>query len=108
MKSSHKPVEVFGASDLGVQRVVVHDVVPVHTAGTSLQAWRNVAVTDAKCGKIGNYRRGLCEREFTIELQAIGRARDVWTLLHDFRNHATDQGGSVPRSTASGLTSSLA
>src|ERR1700693_1453034 len=58
-ESSHQAVEVFGAADFGVQRVVVHDVVPVHAAGAGLQAWRNIAMTYAECGKVGNDRRSL-------------------------------------------------
>jgi len=54
-------------------------------------------VTDADSGEVGNDRRRLGEGEAAIELQAIGRARNVLTGLHDSRNHTTDQPGSVPR-----------
>ena len=36
MESSHKAFKVLGAADLRVERVVIDDVVAVHTAGTSL------------------------------------------------------------------------
>jgi len=103
-----KAVEVFRAADFRVQRVVVHDIVSVHTSGTSFQTRRDIAVTDAKCSKVRNDGRSLGKREIAIELQAIGGARDFRIRIHDSRNHTTDQGGKVPRFRASAFISSLA
>ena len=72
-----KAVELLSAADLRVEGVVIHDVVSMHAAGASLQARRDIAVTDAKCGKIGNNFGRLSKPEVAIELQAIGRERDV-------------------------------
>ena len=65
-------------------------------------------MTDAERGEVGNDRRGLRESKVAIELQTIRRERDVRAYIHDCRNHATDQGGSVPRFRALSVTSSLA
>ncbi len=65
-------------------------------------------MADAECGEVRNDRFGVGKREIAIELQAISRARDVRRPVHDFRNHATDHGGSVPRCSVSAFTPSLA
>ena len=65
-------------------------------------------MTYAEGGKVGNDRRSLSESKFAIELQALGRERDWRAWLHDSRNHATDQAGSVPRFRASAFACSLA
>lgn len=108
MESGHKTVEILDASDFWIQRAVIHDVVSMHASGTSLQERRNVAVTDAKRGKVGNYLLGLIESKVAVELQAIGGARKFEFWLHDSRNHSTDHAGRVPRFRASAFTSSLA
>ena len=108
MESGHKTVEVLDASDLWIQRAVIHDVISVHASGTSLQARRNVAVTDAKRGKVGNYLLGLIESKVAVELQAIGGTWEFEFWLHDSRNHSTDHAGRVPRFGASEFVSSLA
>jgi len=63
-------------------------------------------MTDAERGKIRNDIGRLDEGKIAIELQAISRTRDGRALLHDFRNHTTDQEGNVPCMIASTLTSS--
>ncbi len=63
-------------------------------------------MTDAERGKIRNDTGRLDEGEIAIELQAISRTRDGRALLHDFKNHTTDQGGNVPCRIASAVTSS--
>src|ERR1700722_2115943 len=107
MESSYEPVEVFGASDFRVQRIVIDNVVTVHAAGTGFQQRRNIEMTDAKLGKVGHDRGSLREREVAIELQAISREREVGTLLHDSRNHTTDQGSSMTRLRSLPVTPSL-
>ena len=104
----YKAVELFRAADFGVERIVIYDVVSMHAAGASLEARRDVAVTDAEHGKIGNNFGCLLECEFLIELQAIGGERDVRTGLHDSKDHTTDHAGSVPCWRVSLFTSSLA
>ena len=65
-------------------------------------------MTDAECGKVGNYRHRLGESKVAVELQAIGGERDVRAWLHDSKNHTTDQAGNVIRGRASAFTCSLA
>src|ERR1700686_1760535 len=48
MQGGHKMVEFFSRANLRIKRVVIDDIVSVHAAGTSLQAWRDVAVADAE------------------------------------------------------------
>src|SRR5580693_3339152 len=108
MQSFHKAVKLLGGADLGVEGVVIDDIVSVHAARTRFQARRYVAVTDAERSEVGNYRRSSSESEVVVELQAIGCARDVRMCRHDSRNHTTDQAGNIPCCSASRLTCLLA
>src|SRR5258706_8751135 len=102
----HETVELLGAANFWVESVVIYDVVSMHAAGASLQAGRDVTVTHAKRGKIRDYRSSLSEGEIAIELQAIGRERDLRESLHGSRSHTTDHAGNGPRFRASMLSSS--
>lgn len=108
VENFHKAIEILGSANLRIERIVIDNVVSMHASGASLQARRQIAVTDAERGKIGDDRRCLREREVAVQLQAIGRARNVRRRRHDFRNHKTDQPGSIPRSMVSAPASGLA
>ena len=58
--------------------------------------------------RYGTIRLRLGECEVAIELQAIGRARNFATGLHDSKDHTTDHAGSVPCWRVSSFISSLA
>ena len=64
-------------------------------------------MTNAERRKVRNDRGRLRESEVAIELQAISRARYGRAKFHDFRNHITDQGGSVSRASTSAPASSV-
>ncbi len=70
-------LEVRGAADLRVERVVVDDVVAVRAAGARAKVRRAVQVADAERGQVGHERGGIGEGEAGVELQAIGGARDL-------------------------------
>ena len=77
VESGDKAIEVFRGADFGIEGIVIYDVVSVHAAGAGLEARRNVAMTDSKIRQIGNDLSCLREGEVAIELQAIGRARNM-------------------------------
>ena len=90
-ESRHKAIKFFRSSDLGIQGVVIDDVVAVHAARPRLEEWRDVAMADAESGEVGNDCRCLHESKIAIELQAIGCERMLGCAVHDSRNQTTDQ-----------------
>src|ERR1700733_3509658 len=77
MKGRDKSIEVLGAADLRVERIVVDNVVAMHASGTGLETRGDIAVTDAERGKIRDNFDCLLESEIPIELQPVCRERDV-------------------------------
>jgi hypothetical protein len=69
-------LEIRECADLGVESVVVHDVVAVRAAGAGAEVGRAVHVADAECRQVRHDRRGLAEGEAGVQLQAVGGARN--------------------------------
>jgi hypothetical protein len=76
MESVHQRIEFLGTTDFRIKRIVIYDVVSVHTARARLQNWREVDMTDAEHGKIGDNRCGVREPKVAVQLQTIGCAWD--------------------------------
>ena len=74
--SASTMLEIVFSAELGIERVVVDDVVAVRAAGARLQVWRRVDVADAERGEIGHEPAPLLEAEVLRELQTVGGARD--------------------------------
>src|SRR6266853_3055923 len=102
MKRGDEAVEIFRRANLRIEGVVVDDIVPVHTAGTSLKAGGNITVADADVRKIGNDFGRLIKCEVAIQLKAVSCHRYVRTRCHDSSDHTTDHGGNSPSSRESG------
>ena len=64
------------AAELGIERVVVDDVVAVRAAGARLEERRGIEMADAERLQIRHDRGGVVEAEARRELQAIGRDRN--------------------------------
>ena len=99
---STKRAVVLRRADLGVERAVVDDVVPVRRAGARFEIRRRVDVRDAQRGEIRHERRRVGEAEAGVELQPVRRAR-----RHDSRNQPTLQGGSGAASARAGTSPSV-
>lgn len=69
-------LEFRARPDLGIELVVVANVVAMRAAGRCLENRRGVNVADSEFVKIPRDRAGIVEREPLIELQAVGRGRD--------------------------------
>jgi hypothetical protein len=94
-------LQILIAADLGIDRVVVDDVVAVRAAGAGLEVGRAVDVGDAQFRQVGHDGLGVLEGERLVELQAVGGQRGLHRLHGDgggrggrFRGDATflDQG----------------
>ncbi len=59
-------------ADLGIERIVVHDIVTMWTARTSLEKRGRIYMTYPQRMEVWNYYGGVVEREVTVELQAVG------------------------------------
>src|SRR5579862_904795 len=105
VKSPDKAVEVFGTADLRIERIVIDDVVAMHATRTSFEAGRDVTVADAKGRKIGNDGARLVESKLAVELQTIGRSRNLEASRHVCRDQVTAHGGSIPGFRSLSLTS---
>src|SRR3954468_11779351 len=68
---------VFGRADFGIERVVVDDVVAVEATWPGAQIWRGVEVGDAERTEVRDYCRRIAKGEMRIQLQAIGRSRNL-------------------------------
>ena len=64
------------AAQFRIDVVMIHHVVAVPAAGSRLQIWRAVNVTDAKIMQIICDRRGIVECEILMKLDAIGGERN--------------------------------
>src|SRR5690606_39838334 len=76
---------VVGAAELGIERRVVADVVPVGAAGSRPQHGRQIQATDAEVLKVVGDAGGLRESEGRLELEPVraggipaGHARRHW------------------------------
>src|SRR5215472_934521 len=78
-----KSVVVLAGTDLGIQSVMVDDVVSVQTAGPRAQVRRGIDMADAESAEVGNNRDCVAKREMLIELQAVGRSWDLILPLHE-------------------------
>ena len=65
-------LELGLGADLGVEPVVIDDVVAVRRAGPRLHQRRRIQMTDAEPGEIRDERLGVAEREPLVELQPVG------------------------------------
>ena len=63
LKRGHHPVEGRLVAEFRIQRVVIHDVVPVRASRPRLQPWRSINVADAQTRQIGRELRGFVETE---------------------------------------------
>ena len=77
LEPSHESRVSLGAAELGVDRVVVGDVVAVRAAGARREVRRGVARADAELRQILDELRGGVEREASMQLETIGAQRSV-------------------------------
>ncbi len=73
-RRDERPV-VVGVAELGVERVVIDDVVAVQRTGARFEIRRAVDVRDPEPLQIGDERGRVGEAEAGVELQAVRRAR---------------------------------
>src|SRR4051812_39392879 len=97
----YQPPVILFASEFGVQRGWVDDVVAVRATGPGFQVRRGVEIADSKLGQVWHEIRRLREGEVTVKLQPVCGAG----YPHPARYHTTDQPGS---SRPSSVTPSLA
>ena len=71
LKPLHEPRVCFGAAELGVDRVVVGDVVAVRAAGARREVGRGVARSDAELRQVLDELGGRVEREAGMQLETI-------------------------------------
>ncbi len=93
---------LFGRADLGIERTVVDDVVPVRRAGARAQVRRRVDVRDPQRREVRDQRGRIGEAEAGMELQPVRRAR-----RHESRNQPTLHGLSVPPPAPAGTSPSV-
>ncbi len=90
----HKATELLLGADLGVQLVVVNNVVSVLTSGTRLQDGGSVAVTHAELFQVRREFARVLKAKTAIELQAVGgerphsafRRRDAFETIGGLRS----------------------
>ena len=70
-------LEGLRRADLGVEPVVVDDVVAVATARTGLEVGRAIDVADAELGEVRDSIGGALEAEVGVQLHSIRGARDL-------------------------------
>ena len=80
----HRP-EIVLAAELGIERVVVHDIVAVGAPGPRLQIRRRVQMTDPERGQIRRQPGGCRESEILRQLQTIRGARNGWCGISGHR-----------------------
>ena len=68
------PVERSLIPQLGVERVMIDDVVAVGAARPRLEIGGGIEMADAEPGKVGGQLGGAVEAEILVELQAVGGA----------------------------------
>src|SRR5690349_19951539 len=90
MQWVHEELIVLRASNLGIQRVVINDIVAMHATRACAQIARGVTVADAERRKIRTQYRGLPKSELAVELQAVGRDWNGRPSRHDLSLQATD------------------
>ncbi len=76
----HEVGELGLRADLGVERLVVDDVVAVRAAGARAQERRAVDVAHAEAREVGHERGRVAEGELAVQLQAVGGERDARLL----------------------------
>src|SRR5439155_21142157 len=85
-KQSHAPgsqgvtenVKVPVSPKLRIELAVIANVIAVGAARSSFQKGRGVAVADTEVVQVIEQRGGIREGEATVELQAVGSARDAF------------------------------
>ena len=70
-------LEIFRAADLGVERVVIDDVVAVRAARPRAEIRRAIHVAHAETRQIRDERGRIGKSEAAVQLQAIGAARNA-------------------------------
>ena len=70
------PRKAFVAAELGIELLVIDDVVAVRAAWPRFQERRRVEVRDAEFLEVGYEHCGIVETEILRQLKAIGRERD--------------------------------
>src|SRR5262249_18380308 len=75
-------LEILLRAELRIQQRVIHDVVAVHAAWPRLQDRRGIEMTDTELRQIRNDACSIVEREFAIQLNAIGRAGNRGRTTH--------------------------
>ena len=73
-ESGIHPVERSLVPQLGVERVVIDDVVAVGAARPRLEIGGGIKMADAEPGQIGDQFGGAVEAEILVELQTVGGA----------------------------------
>ena len=68
------------ATELGIDLIMVAQVVAVRAARLGPQIGRAIHVADSQVAQIGHERRGVVQGEAGVELQAIGCRRPDLTL----------------------------
>ena len=77
--------EIFLAAELGIEPVMVDDIVAVGRAGARLHDWRGVDMADPKLGNVGDEVGSVAKRETPMKLQPIGgpyRGGTLWPVAH--------------------------
>jgi len=69
--------ELFLRTNFGIEASMVGDVVAVHAAGMGHQERGGIAVCDSQIVQIRNHSGCLGKGKPQIELQTIGRTRDI-------------------------------
>ena len=69
--------EIIFRPEFRIQLVMIGDVVAVHAAWSRLEDRREVDVADAELREVRRDRRRIIETEAGVQLQAIGRARNI-------------------------------
>ncbi len=88
--------EFLARADLGVEGVVIDNVVAVHASGACAEIGRAIQMADTECGQIGNDAHGVAESEARVELNAIGRSRNDRGARHSHGGVDGDGAGISP------------
>ncbi len=95
MEVGHEGIEVLARPDLGIELVVVVDVVSMHAAGRRLEQRRRIHMADAQIVEIRHHLTRLLEGEVLIELEAVGRCGDAWSRVYHESDFSSRSSGPV-------------
>ena len=73
----HELFEIFCAADLGIQQVVIDDVVTMRAPRAGSKIRRGITVSDSQGGQIRNQSGRIGEGEVAVELQTIRGQRNL-------------------------------